>query len=158
MPSPSDGEPKPKPGDRGQTRGEAVPSQVLSEVFQALSHPMRRQVLVCLYARGGVMSAGEIADRFRCSWPTTTRHLGVLESAGIVEVKKQGRNRLYSLRRRDLLRAADWIYAWAAHEEESVSRERPSWTELPYASMRNAISGEDEESLGKEEKKKRRKK
>ena len=43
------------------------------------------------------MRAGEIAQRFACSWPTTTRHLRVLEDAGLVRVAKQGRDRLYRL-------------------------------------------------------------
>lgn len=47
--------------------------------------------------RGGRMTAGEIAQRFSCRWPTTTRHLSVLERAGLVLVKKDGRSRIYSL-------------------------------------------------------------
>ncbi len=43
------------------------------------------------------MRAGEIARRFACSWPTTTRHLRVLEDAGLVRGAKQGRDRLYRL-------------------------------------------------------------
>lgn len=43
------------------------------------------------------MTAGQIADRFSCSWPTTTRHLRVLEEAGLVTVEKSGRERRYRL-------------------------------------------------------------
>jgi len=43
------------------------------------------------------MTAGEIADRFSCSWPTTTRHLRVLEDAGLVRVEQRGRERVYRL-------------------------------------------------------------
>ncbi len=43
------------------------------------------------------MTAGDIAARFECSWPTTTRHLGVLRRAGLVRVTKQGRERVYAL-------------------------------------------------------------
>ena len=46
-------------------RRRATPSRTLDEVFAALAHSARRQVLVTLHARGGVMTAGEIADRFR---------------------------------------------------------------------------------------------
>lgn len=66
-------------------------------MFNALAHASRRHVLVVLSARGGRMTAGEIADRFRCSWPTTTRHLKVLVDAGLVQVTKQGRERHYTL-------------------------------------------------------------
>ena len=53
-------------------------------VFAALAHPSRRQILLVLRFRGGEMLAGEIAERFACAWPTTTRHLRILESAGAV--------------------------------------------------------------------------
>jgi DNA-binding transcriptional ArsR family regulator len=44
------------------------------------------------------MTAGELASRFSHSWPTTTRHLGVLVDAGLVTVQRQGRERHYELR------------------------------------------------------------
>ena len=53
-------------------------------VFSALAHATRRHVLLVLNARGGSMTAGEIAERFSCSWPTTSRHLKVLRDAGLV--------------------------------------------------------------------------
>ena len=43
------------------------------------------------------MTSGAIAARFDCSWPTTTRHLRVLEEAGLVRVEMQGRERVYKL-------------------------------------------------------------
>ncbi len=44
------------------------------------------------------MSAGEIAARFACRWPTTTRHLRVLQQASLVRVEKRGRRRMYQLK------------------------------------------------------------
>ncbi len=64
----------------------ALSSRTLDAVLGALAHPARRRILISLHARGGVMTAGEIADRFKHSWPTTTRHLGVLERAGVLKV------------------------------------------------------------------------
>jgi DNA-binding transcriptional ArsR family regulator len=66
-------------------------------VFSALAHPSRRHILLTLMFRGGRMSAGEIAERFGCSWPTTTRHLNVLREAGLVSVERRGRERSYVL-------------------------------------------------------------
>jgi DNA-binding transcriptional ArsR family regulator len=68
-------------------------------VFNALAHPQRRQILLVLRFRGGEMTAGEIVERFSCSWPTTTRHLRVLERARLLRVKKMGRERIYKLER-----------------------------------------------------------
>jgi DNA-binding transcriptional ArsR family regulator len=69
----------------------------LDLVFNALAHQARRTILSVLDARGGEMTSGAIAARFDCSWPTTTRHLRVLEDAGLVRIEVQGRERLYRL-------------------------------------------------------------
>lgn len=69
----------------------------IEAVFSALAHPSRRQILLVLHYRGGEVSAGDIAARFGCSWPTTTRHLGVLREAGLIDVEQNGRQRLYRL-------------------------------------------------------------
>jgi DNA-binding transcriptional ArsR family regulator len=82
----------------------------LDVVFRALAHATRRTILVVLQARGGEMTAGEIATRFDCSWPTTTRHLRELEHAGLVTIEPRGRQRVYRLRRERLRAVAGrWI-------------------------------------------------
>ena len=69
----------------------------LAVVFAALDHPMRREILTVLRARGGTMTSGDLARRFDCAWPTTTRHLRVLADAGLVTVTREGRERHYHL-------------------------------------------------------------
>lgn len=71
-------------------------------MFSALAHPVRRHVLQVLHARGGWLTAGELAGRFSHSWPTTTRHLKVLEDAGLVVVAAVGRERHVSVERKRL--------------------------------------------------------
>jgi DNA-binding transcriptional ArsR family regulator len=79
-------------------------------VFGALAHASRRHILLVLHFRGGEMTAGDIAGRFGCSWPTTTRHLGVLQQAGLVSVEKLGRERIYRLDRERLSAVAlEWL-------------------------------------------------
>lgn len=68
----------------------------IAAVFDALAHPARRDILQVLNARG-TMTAGALAERFSCAWPTTTRHLGVLRAAGLVHVEPRGRERHYSV-------------------------------------------------------------
>jgi len=65
--------------------------------MRALDHPSRRRILLVLRFRGGDMTAGEIAKRFSCSWPATTRHLKVLLGAGLIRLERQGRERRYHL-------------------------------------------------------------
>ncbi len=82
----------------------------IEAVFAALSHPTRRQILTVLRARGGTATSGELAQRFDCAWPTTTRHLNVLSDAGLVSVTRQGRERRYHLNTDTLDRiAGGWI-------------------------------------------------
>jgi ArsR family transcriptional regulator, arsenate/arsenite/antimonite-responsive transcriptional repressor len=88
-------------------------------VFKALAHASRRHVLVVLNARGGSMTAGEIARRFSCSWPTTSRHLRVLEQAGLVRVDKQGREWVYVLQTERIRRVVgEWIRWFEASNDE----------------------------------------
>jgi DNA-binding transcriptional ArsR family regulator len=82
----------------------------IDRVFAALAHASRRQILGVLKARGGRVKAGDIASRFACSWPTTTRHLRVLEEAGLVRVEVQGRERWYIVETKKLQRVAGgWL-------------------------------------------------
>jgi DNA-binding transcriptional ArsR family regulator len=83
-------------------------------VLGALAHPTRRHVLVVLLARGGRMSAGDIAKRFSCAWPTTSRHLRVLKDAGLVRVERRGREWIYVL---DALRLRGVVGGWLRHFE-----------------------------------------
>jgi DNA-binding transcriptional ArsR family regulator len=55
------------------------------------------------------MTAGEIANTFEHSWPTTTRHLKVLESAGLLRRERQGRIRRYRIDCRRLNLVRDWL-------------------------------------------------
>ncbi len=95
----------------------------LNAVLNALAHPARRQILMTIHFRGGEMSAGDIAARFRHSWPTTTRHLRVLEDAGLVVSEQNGRVRNYrvQLERLDLI--PDWL-KWFSSERGRPGRSR----------------------------------
>jgi DNA-binding transcriptional ArsR family regulator len=68
-------------------------------VFHALAHQARRHLILILSHLGGELPSGYLARRFQHSWPTTTRHLGVLTRAGVVEVRREGRSSHYRLNR-----------------------------------------------------------
>jgi DNA-binding transcriptional ArsR family regulator len=61
-----------------------------------------------VHFRGG-MSAGDIAQRFHYAWPTISRHLGVLKSAGLLTEERQGRTRLYRVDRERLALVLEWL-------------------------------------------------
>ena len=78
-------------------------------VFAALAHAARRRVLLTIYFNGGAMTAGEIAAIFEHAWQTTTRHLQVLETAGLITHEKKGRMRIYRIQRKRLELVKDWL-------------------------------------------------
>lgn len=81
----------------------------IDAVFAALSHQTRRHILQVLAARDGEMTAGDLSARFAHSWPTTTRHLGLLLEAGLVTVEAVGRERRYRIARQ---RLGDVLALW----------------------------------------------
>lgn len=81
----------------------------LDAVFNALAHPARRQILMSLKILGPT-SAGDIAARFSCAWPTVTRHLNVLRQAGLISPTKRGRSVVYAFNPAALaLMRDDWL-------------------------------------------------
>src|SRR5208283_4191601 len=78
-------------------------------VFAALAHAARRRVLLTLYFNGCSMTAGEIAAIFEHAWQTTTRHLRVLEKAGLISHQKKGRMWIYRIEHKRLQLVRDWL-------------------------------------------------
>ena len=78
-------------------------------VFGALAHAARRRVLLTIYFNGGAMTAGEIAAIFDHAWQTTTRHLRVLEKAGLIGHEKKGRTWIYRIQHKRLELVRDWL-------------------------------------------------
>src|SRR5689334_22103893 len=81
-------------------------------VFGALAQEARRNILLLLAHLGGELPSGYLAARFQHSWPTTTRHLGVLQKAGLVEVRREGRGSFYRLNRE---RVRQVLGAWLGY-------------------------------------------
>jgi ArsR family transcriptional regulator, arsenate/arsenite/antimonite-responsive transcriptional repressor len=59
-----------------------------NRAFRALADPTRRRILQLLRERR--RTSGEIADAFRSSWPTISRHLAVLRAAGLITRERNG--------------------------------------------------------------------
>jgi DNA-binding transcriptional ArsR family regulator len=66
-----------------------------NQAFRALADETRRDILRML--RDGPLSSGDIAARFRSSWPTISRHLAVLRDAGLVVTERHGQEIRYEL-------------------------------------------------------------
>jgi ArsR family transcriptional regulator len=73
----------------------------LDKVFEALSSTVRRKILAYLSATD--LTAGEIAARFEISKPSVSKHLSILENAGLVRGEKRGQFIHYNLVRDNLV-------------------------------------------------------
>src|SRR5215813_6397916 len=103
----------------------------VDRVFMALAHEARRQILILLGQSGGALPSGYLAARFSHSWPTTSRHLRVLEEAGLVSVRRERRGSNYRLNRANLehvvtgwlryLQPVDAKKRWSASGPRSTS-------------------------------------
>jgi DNA-binding transcriptional ArsR family regulator len=80
----------------------------LDLTFRALSDGTRRLMIRAL-ARGEARSAGELGRQFRSAQPTISKHLKVLEQAGLVERAIEGRIHRFRLRQKPLRDAGGWI-------------------------------------------------
>jgi ArsR family transcriptional regulator, repressor of sdpIR and other operons len=67
----------------------------VNQAFRALADPTRRQILRLLRKRP--RTSGDIADAFRSSWPTISRHLAVLRAAGLIVAERRGQFIEYSV-------------------------------------------------------------
>ena len=78
-----------------------------NDTFRALAHPLRRDIVEQL--SGGAATVGEVSRNFGVSKPTISRHLKMLEEAGVVSRVVDGRTHRLALRPEALAEAADWI-------------------------------------------------
>ena len=94
----------------------------LSRTFSALSDPTRRAILARL--KRGDASVNQIAEPFlaRMTLPGVTKHLKVLEKAGLVTKTRNAQWRPCTLNTEPLKDAADWMDEYRVYMEESLDR------------------------------------
>jgi DNA-binding transcriptional ArsR family regulator len=92
----------------------------LSKVFSALADPTRREILVRLGTSEATV--GELAEPFPISLPAISRHLKVLETAGLISRGRQAQWRTNTLRTEPLKDATDWMEHLRAVWEERFQR------------------------------------
>ena len=80
---------------------------VAEQVFVALADPTRRQILLLLTT--GVMSINMLADNFAISRPAVSKHIKLLEQAGLVAINDTGRERYCSLDATGFNEVRDWL-------------------------------------------------
>jgi DNA-binding transcriptional ArsR family regulator len=83
----------------------------LTDVFTAISHPTRRAIIGQLAANGPTRFL-DVARPFDTALNAVTKHLKLLERAGLIERDKQGREVLISFRAEPLREAAGWVHEY----------------------------------------------
>ena len=102
-----------------------MPTAVLDEeeldrAFAALADPTRRAILARL--AGGDAGVLELAGPFPISQPAVTKHLKVLEAAGLISRRRQARQRLCRLEPQRLKQLSDWVGGYRDFWEASFDR------------------------------------
>ena len=86
-----------------------------ADAFNAVAEPRRRQILDVL--AGGERPVNDLVEQLRLSQPLVSKHLRVLREVGLVDVRDEGRQRIYRLNGRSLKPIHDWVktyeQAWA---------------------------------------------
>lgn len=93
-------------------------SDGLSTTFAALADPTRRAILARLAE--GDAAVGELSKPFDISAPSVSRHLKVLEQAGLIVRNKEAQRRICHLRAARLKEASDWITRYRAFWAEQL--------------------------------------
>jgi DNA-binding transcriptional ArsR family regulator len=78
-----------------------------TDAFNAVAEPRRRQIVDLL--AGGERAVGELVQELGLGQPQVSKHLRVLREVGLVDVRDQGRQRLYRLNGRALKPIHDWV-------------------------------------------------
>jgi DNA-binding transcriptional ArsR family regulator len=96
-------------------------SNRLDAVFAALADPTRRAIVERL-AASGELSVGDVAEPFRISAPAISRHLQVLERAGLIERRTERQWRLVRIRREALKPVESWMARQHRHWSDALDR------------------------------------
>ena len=100
----------------------------LSTTFAAVADPTRRAILARLV--GGEASVSELAEPFEMSLPAVSKHLKVLERAGLITRGREAQWRPCRLEAAPLKDAADWLEHYRRFWEESFDRLESYLSEL----------------------------
>lgn len=92
----------------------------LSTVFGALADPTRRAILMRLTE--GDATVGQLAAPFAMSQPAISRHLKVLEGAGLISRNRRATARLSHLEARPLREATAWLARYQEYWDETYDR------------------------------------
>lgn len=92
----------------------------MPDVFQLLSDRSRRRLLEAL--REGELSVNDLADRTRMSQPAVSKQLRLLKDSGMVTLRRDGRQHLYSIRGEPFRAASAWLGYYERFWRDGLAR------------------------------------
>ncbi len=98
----------------------AADAALLTATFSALADPTRRAILERLSE--GSATVGELAEPLEMSLPAVSKHLKVLERAGLLERRREGRRHVMNLDPGPMAGAAEWLDCYRRFWEGSLDR------------------------------------
>ena len=126
-----------------QVKYKTMTTDNLSLIFAALADPTRRAILARLAS--GEMTVTELAEPFDMSLPAISKHLKVLERAGLIERRREAQWRLARLEVAPLKDASDWLATYRRFWDESFDR-----LDEYLRSLQADMKQDDRESTGSE--------
>jgi DNA-binding transcriptional ArsR family regulator len=106
----------------------------MEAALKAIAAPRRRRILSLV--RDGELSAGEIASHFDVTRPAVSQHLNVLKEAGLVNERRNGTKRLYSVRREGLIPLVAFLEGFWDDRLDALRREAESEERSKHADDR----------------------
>lgn len=110
-----------------------------ADAFNAVAEPRRRQILDILAA--GELPVGDLVARLDLAQPLVSKHLRVLREVGLVDVRDEGRRRVYRFDGRPLRAIHDWVRQYERTWSERFDRLDDVLTEL----QQEEADGDDDE-------------
>ena len=110
-----------------------------TDAFNAVAEPRRRQILDVL--AGGERPVNDLVSHLDLAQPLVSKHLRVLREVGLVDVRGEGRQRIYRLNGRSLKPIHDWVTPFERTWEQRFDRMDGVLEELKHE---EEIDGEDE--------------
>jgi DNA-binding transcriptional ArsR family regulator len=108
-----------------------------TDAFNAVAEPRRRQILDLLAA--GELPVNDLVTRLGVTQPLVSKHLRVLREVGLVQVRDEGRQRMYSLNGEQLKPIYDWVRAYERSWSARFAR-----MDTVLAELREQEQGDDD--------------
>jgi DNA-binding transcriptional ArsR family regulator len=119
-----------------------ITDNVVSDVFRALGDPIRVSIIERLGAHGDAM-VNELATMFPVSLQAVSKHIKVLEAAGLVSQRREGRHRPVHLEAERVVAATTWLASRVRESDARFERLDDLLGELQQGDQRPDREGDD---------------